>query len=115
MALTFTNPRFLRLMPYPSDIAKSIDTPIFHINGNNVEAVTFVAQLATNWCAKFKKDIVIDLVCYCCHGHNETNQPLFTQPCMYNTITKQEPTLKKYLQCLVEEGSFTQSNINEHQ
>ncbi|KAN0063906.1 2-oxoglutarate dehydrogenase E1 component [Thecaphora frezii] len=110
-----TNPRFSRLMPYPSDIAKSIDAPIFHINGNNVEAVTFVAQLATNWCAKFKKDILIDLVCYRCHGHNETDQPLFTKPHMYDTIAKQELTLKKYTQHLVEEGSFTQCDIDEHQ
>ncbi|KAN0066225.1 2-oxoglutarate dehydrogenase E1 component [Thecaphora frezii] len=110
-----TDLHFSCLMPYPSDIAKLIDVPIFHVNGNDVEAVTFVAQLATNWCTKFKKDVIIDLVCYHHHGHNETNQPLFTQPCMYDAITKQEPTLKKYMQHLVEEGSFTQSDIDEHQ
>ncbi|KAN0063644.1 2-oxoglutarate dehydrogenase E1 component [Thecaphora frezii] len=110
-----TDPCFSHSMPYPSDIAKSIDMPIFHINGDNVEAVAFVTQLATDWHAKFKKDVVIDLVCYCCHGHNKTDQPSFTQPCMYDAIAKQELTLKKYAQCLVQEGSFTQSNINKHQ
>ncbi|KAN0062338.1 2-oxoglutarate dehydrogenase E1 component [Thecaphora frezii] len=110
-----TNLHFLHLTPYPSDIAKSIDAPIFHINDDDNEAVTFVAQLAANWCTKFKKDIVTDLVCYHHHSHNETDQPLFTQPCMYDAIAKQEPMLKKYAQHLIKEGSFTQSDIDKHQ
>ncbi|PWN51095.1 putative KGD1-alpha-ketoglutarate dehydrogenase [Violaceomyces palustris] len=110
-----TDPRFSRSTPYPSDIAKSIDAPIFHVNGDDVEAVTFVSQLAADWRAKFKKDVVIDLVCYRRHGHNETDQPSFTQPRMYDAIAKQEPTLKQYTKRLVEEGSFTQSDIDEHQ
>ncbi|KAJ9474635.1 2-oxoglutarate dehydrogenase, mitochondrial [Pseudozyma hubeiensis] len=110
-----TDPRFARSTPYPSDIAKSIDAPIFHVNGDDVEAVTFVSQLAADWRATFKKDVVIDLVCYRRHGHNETDQPSFTQPRMYNAIAKQEPTLQKYSARLVEEGSFTKSDIEEHQ
>ncbi|KAN0063822.1 2-oxoglutarate dehydrogenase E1 component [Thecaphora frezii] len=110
-----TDLHFSCSMPYPLDNAKSIDAPIFHVNSDDVEAVAFVAQLAADWHAKFKKDIIIDLVCYRHHSHNETDQPLFTQPRMYDAIAKQEPTLKKYVQCLVEEGSFTQSDINKHQ
>ena len=109
-----TDPRFARSTPYPSDIAKSIDAPIFHVNGDDVEAVTFVCQLAADWRATFKKDVVIDLVCYRRHGHNETDQPSFTQPRMYEAISKQEPTLSQYSRRLVEEGSFTQKDIDEH-
>lgn len=109
-----TDPRFARSTPYPSDIAKSIDAPIFHVNGDDVEAVTFVSQLAADWRAKFKKDVVIDLVCYRRHGHNETDQPSFTQPRMYEAIKNQETTLTQYSRQLVEEGSFTQKDIDEH-
>lgn len=109
-----TDPRFARSTPYPSDIAKSIDAPIFHVNGDDVEAVTFVCQLASDWRATFKKDVVIDLVCYRRHGHNETDQPSFTQPRMYEAIAKQEPTLTQYSKQLVDEGSFTQNDIDEH-
>ncbi|MCO5554316.1 hypothetical protein L7F22_007845 [Adiantum nelumboides] len=109
-----TDPRFARSTPYPSDIAKSIDAPIFHVNGDDVEAVTFVHQLAADWRAKFKKDVVIDLVCYRRHGHNETDQPSFTQPRMYEAISNQETTLTQYSKQLVEEGSFTQKDIDEH-
>ncbi|PWN42865.1 putative KGD1-alpha-ketoglutarate dehydrogenase [Ceraceosorus guamensis] len=109
-----TDPRFARSTPYPSDIAKAIDAPIFHVNGDDVEAVTFVSQLAADWRAKFKKDVVIDLVCYRRHGHNETDQPSFTQPRMYEAIAKQQPTLTQYAEQLVKEGSFTEQDIEEH-
>lgn len=109
-----TDPRFARSTPYPSDIAKSIDAPIFHVNGDDVEAVNFVCQMAADWRAVFKKDVVIDLVCYRRHGHNETDQPSFTQPRMYEAINKQEPTLAQYSKRLVDEGSFTQKDIDEH-
>ncbi|UZJ53436.1 hypothetical protein CBS101457_002756 [Exobasidium rhododendri] len=109
-----TDPRFARSTPYPSDIAKSIDAPIFHVNGDDVEAVTFVCQLAADWRAKYKKDVVIDLVCYRRHGHNETDQPSFTQPRMYEAISKQETTVTQYAKRLVDEGSFTQKDIDEH-
>ncbi|VDC00190.1 unnamed protein product [Peniophora sp. CBMAI 1063] len=109
-----TDPRFARSTPYPSDIAKSIDAPILHVNGDNVEAVTFVCQLAADYRAKFKKDVVIDIVCYRRYGHNETDQPSFTQPRMYQAIEKQPTPLTKYSKFLVDRGTFTQKDIDEH-
>ncbi|KZT60346.1 2-oxoglutarate dehydrogenase, E1 component [Calocera cornea HHB12733] len=109
-----TDPRFARSTPYPSDIAKSIDAPIFHVNGDNVEAVTFVAQLAADWRAKYKKDVVIDVVCYRRYGHNETDQPSFTQPRMYKAIEKQPTTLTQYTKSLIDENTFSEKDIDEH-
>ena len=110
-----TDPRFARSTPYPSDIAKSIDAPIFHVNGDDVEAVNFVCDLAADWRAKFKKDVVIDLVCYRRHGHNETDQPSFTQPRMYEAIAQQETTLNQYADQLVKEGTFPKEEVDEHE
>lgn len=109
-----TDPRFARSTPYPSDIAKAIDAPIFHVNGDNVEAVNFVCQLAADYRAKWKKDVVIDIVCYRRHGHNETDQPSFTQPRMYKAIAKQPTPLTKYTKFLVGRGTFTEQEIEEH-
>ncbi|KAJ4493227.1 oxoglutarate dehydrogenase [Lentinula lateritia] len=109
-----TDPRFARSTPYPSDIAKSIDAPIFHVNGDNVEAVTFVCQLAADYRAKYKKDVVIDIVCYRRYGHNETDQPMFTQPRMYKAIEKQPTILTQYSKFLVGRGTFTEKDIEEH-
>lgn len=109
-----TDPRFSRSTMYPSDIAKAIDAPIFHVNGDDVEAVNFVCALAVDWRNKFKKDVLIDLVCYRRHGHNEIDQPSFTQPRMYAAISKQVPTLKQYAKQLVEEGSISQKEVDEH-
>ncbi|KAH7925936.1 2-oxoglutarate dehydrogenase, E1 component [Leucogyrophana mollusca] len=109
-----TDPRFARSTPYPSDIAKSIDAPIFHVNGDNAEAVTFVCQLAADYRAKFKRDVVIDIVCYRRHGHNESDQPSFTQPRMYKAIEKQPTPLTLYSKFLVGRGTFTEKDIEEH-
>ncbi|KZS99008.1 2-oxoglutarate dehydrogenase E1 component [Sistotremastrum niveocremeum HHB9708] len=109
-----TDPRFSRSTPYPSDIAKAIDAPIFHVNGDNVEAVTFVCQLAADWRAKYKKDVVIDIVCYRRYGHNETDQPSFTQPRMYKAIEKQPTPLTQYVKFLTERETFTEADIEEH-
>ncbi|PPR07689.1 hypothetical protein CVT24_003898 [Panaeolus cyanescens] len=109
-----TDPRFSRSTPYPSDIAKSIDAPIFHVNGDNVEAVNFVCQLAADYRAKYKKDVVIDIVCYRRYGHNETDQPSFTQPRMYEAIKKQPTPLTQYTKFLVGRGTFTEKDIEEH-
>ena len=109
-----TDPRFARSTPYCSDIAKSIEAPVLHVNGDDVEAVNFVHQLAADWRAEFKKDIVIDIVCYRKQGHNETDQPSFTQPFMYKKIAKQESQLKKYEGKLLQEKSFTKEDIDEH-
>ena len=109
-----TDPRFARSTPYPSDIAKSIDAPIFHVNGDDVEAVNFVCTLAADWRAKFKRDVVIDIVCYRRYGHNETDQPSFTQPTMYKAIQKQPTVLSIYTDQLIKEGTFTEKEIEEH-
>ena len=109
-----TDPRFSRSTPYPSDIAKSIDAPIFHVNGDNVEAVNFVCQLAADYRAKWKKDVVVDIVCYRRYGHNETDQPMFTQPRMYKAIEQQQTPLTHYTKFLVGRGTFTEQNIEEH-
>ena len=94
-----------------SDLAKTIDAPIFHVNGDNVEAVNFVCQLAADYSAKYKKDVVIDVVCYRRYGHNETHQPSFTQPRMYKAIEKQPTPLTQYIKFLVGRGTFTEKDI----
>ncbi|KAF9888024.1 2-oxoglutarate dehydrogenase E1 component [Aspergillus nanangensis] len=109
-----TDPRFARSTPYCSDIAKSIDAPVFHVNGDDVEAVNYVCQVAADWRAEFKSDVVIDIVCYRKQGHNETDQPSFTQPLMYKRIAEQKNQLDKYVEKLIAEGSFTQADIDEH-
>jgi 2-oxoglutarate dehydrogenase E1 component len=109
-----TDPRFARSTPYCSDIAKAIDAPIFHVNGDDVEAVTFICQLAADWRAKFKRDVVVDIVCYRRQGHNETDQPSFTQPLMYKRIAEKTHQLDQYVAKLIQEGSFTKEDIEEH-
>lgn len=109
-----TNPAQGRSTPYPSDIAKSIDAPIFHVNGDDAEAVTFVCQLAADWRAKFRKDVVIDIVCYRRHGHNEGDQPSFTQPKMYDVIKTKPTTLEVYTKSLVTEQTFTDKETEKH-
>lgn len=109
-----TDPRFARSTPYCSDIAKSIDAPVFHVNAEDTEAVNFVCQLAADWRAAFKRDVVVDIVCYRKYGHNETDQPSFTQPLMYRKIAEKEPVLTKYVQQLLDEGTFTKADIEEH-
>ncbi|CAG8545535.1 11102_t:CDS:2, partial [Dentiscutata erythropus] len=109
-----TDPRFARSTPYCSDLAKVVNAPIFHVNGDDVEAVNFVCQLAAEWRQTFKKDFVIDIVCYRKHGHNEVDQPSFTQPRMYKQIAKQTPILEKYVQRLSKEGTFSMEDIQKH-
>ncbi len=102
-----TDPRFARSTPYCSDLAKTIAAPILHVNGDDIEAVVHACQLAVEWRSIFKTDFVIDLVCYRRHGHNEMDQPLFTQPRMYNAIAKQPTCLALYGERLVREGTLT--------
>jgi 2-oxoglutarate dehydrogenase E1 component len=101
-----TNPRQSRSSPYATDLAKFIDAPILHVNGDNPEAVVFVCKLAAEWRQKWKKDIVIDIICYRRHGHNELDQPRFTQPKMYKAIDKHPTTFKSYTECLIKDGVF---------
>ena len=109
-----TDPRFARSTPYCSDIAKAIDAPVFHVNGDDVEALNFVCQMAADWRAEFKKDVVVDIVCYRKQGHNETDQPSFTQPLMYKRIAEHEPALKIYEDRLLKDKTFTREDIDEH-
>ncbi|KAI5958364.1 KGD1 [Candida theae] len=109
-----TDPRFARSTLYPSDIAKSINAPIFHVNADDVEACTFVFNLAAEWRAKYHTDCIIDLVGYRKHGHNETDQPSFTQPIMYQEIAKKKSVIDIYTNQLIEEGTFTREDIDEH-
>lgn len=109
-----TDPRFARSTPYCTDIAKAIDAPVFHVNGDDVEAVNFVCQLAADWRAEFKKDCVIDIVCYRKQGHNETDQPSFTQPLMYKHIENQATQLDKYVDKLLKDQTFTKDDVDEH-
>ncbi|OAA36976.1 2-oxoglutarate dehydrogenase E1 component [Beauveria brongniartii RCEF 3172] len=109
-----TDPRFARSTAYCTDIAKAIDAPVFHVNADDVEAVNFVCQLAADWRAEFQHDVVIDLICYRKHGHNETDQPSFTQPLMYKRINSQVPQIDVYVDKLLKEGTFTKEDIDEH-
>lgn len=109
-----TDPRFARSTLYPSDIAKSINAPIFHVNADDVEALTFLFNLAADWRATFHSDVIIDVVGYRKHGHNETDQPSFTQPLMYKKIAEKKSALDYYSTKLIEEGTFTKEDIDEH-
>lgn len=104
------NPSDSRSSRYASDLAKAIDAPIFHVNGDDVESVVKIAEIATNYRQKFKKDIVIDLICYRRYGHNEGDEPMYTQPIMYTKI-KTHPTLEKlYSAQLIQEGVISESD-----
>jgi len=103
-----TMPAHSRSSPYPSDIAKGIAAPIFHVNGDDPEAVVHVARIATEFRQEFKRDVVIDMFCYRRHGHNEGDEPMFTQPMMYKTIAKHPTTLTLYGQQLVKDGTLTE-------
>ena len=92
-----TAPHFSRSSPYPTDIALMVEAPIFHVNGDNPEAVVHAAKVATEFRQKFHKDVVIDIFCYRRFGHNEGDEPMFTNPLMYNKIKKQKTSLALYL------------------
>ncbi len=99
-----TSPKFARKSPYPSDVAKGVQAPILHVNGDDPEAVTFACKLAVEYRQKFKRDIVIDMWCYRRFGHNEGDEPMFTQPLMYSEIRKHPKVSKVYADRLVAEG-----------
>jgi 2-oxoglutarate dehydrogenase E1 component len=108
-----TNPRFSRSSPYPSDVAKMIEAPIFHVNGDDPEAVVYAAKVATEFRMKFQKPVVIDMFCYRRFGHNEGDEPAFTQPLMYRKIRAHETTLNIYSRKLVEEGHISEQEVEK--
>ena len=99
-----TSPQFARSSPYPSDVAKIVQAPILHVNGDDPEAVTFACKLAVEYRQKFNRDIVIDMWCYRRFGHNEGDEPSFTQPLMYAAIREHPPISAIYADRLLREG-----------
>jgi 2-oxoglutarate dehydrogenase E1 component len=108
-----TYPRYSRSSPYPSDVAKMIEAPIFHVNGDDPEAVVFAAKVATEFRQKFHKPVVIDMFCYRRFGHNEGDEPAFTQPLMYQKIRSHPSTLELYTKKLVAEGVVTEGEVDK--
>jgi 2-oxoglutarate dehydrogenase E1 component len=108
-----TTPSYARSGPYPSDVAKIIQAPIFHVNGDDPEAVVHVARLATEFRYRFKKDVVVDMFCYRRHGHNEADEPAFTQPIMYRTIANHPTTRQIYAQRLIDEGVLSEAEAEQ--
>ena len=104
-----TNPAASRSTPYPTDIAKGLQAPIFHVNGDDPVAVCRVADLAAHFRQKFKKDVVIDMFCYRRHGHNEGDEPMFTQPIMYKAIKDHLPTREILRNELIQDGAMTEA------
>ncbi len=108
-----TDPRFGRSSPYPSDIAKMVEAPILHANGDDPEAVVYAAKVATEFRQKFHKPVVVDMFCYRRFGHNEGDEPSFTQPLMYKAIGAHPTTLEIYGKKLTEEGLVTAEEIDQ--
>ncbi|MCH7829853.1 MAG: 2-oxoglutarate dehydrogenase E1 component [Proteobacteria bacterium] len=115
IGFTTSRPSDARSTDYCSDVAKMIEAPIFHVNGDDPEAVIFVTRLALNYRQKFRKDVVIDLVCYRRHGHNEADEPAATQPIMYGQIRSQKTTRQLYAQRLIDNGVTTAARVAELQ
>ena len=108
-----TYPRYSRSSPYPSDVAKMIEALIFHVNGDDPEAVVFAAKVATEYRQKFQRPVVIDMFCYRRFGHNEGDEPSFTQPLMYKKIRAHQTTLEIYGKKLVGEGVVTEGEVEK--
>jgi len=108
-----TYPRYSRSSPYPSDVAKMIEAPILHVNGDDPEAVVYCAKVAIEFRQKFQKPVVIDMFCYRRFGHNEGDEPGFTQPLMYKAIRAHPTTLEIYSKKLVSEGVVTEGEVEK--
>jgi 2-oxoglutarate dehydrogenase E1 component len=107
-----TSPRFSRFTPYPSDVAKMVQAPIFHVNGDDPEAVYYVCKLAAEFRHTFKRDVVVDVFCYRKYGHNEADEPMFTQPLMYKAIAKHKLPAEIYAEKLIADGTVTKEDVD---
>ncbi len=107
-----TSPKYSRFTPYPTDVAKSVQAPIFHVNGDDPEAVAYVCRLAAEFRQEFKRDAVVDIFCYRKYGHNESDEPMFTQPIMYREISKKPLPAHIYSDRLVKNGTLTQDEVD---
>ncbi len=108
-----TAPSFSRTSPYPTDIALMVEAPIFHVNGDDPEAVVHAAKIATEFRMKFHRDVVIDIFCYRRFGHNEGDEPMFTNPLMYKEIKTHKTTLQLYTDRLVKDGLIPEGEIED--
>ena len=108
-----TAPHFSRSSPYPTDIALMVEAPIFHVNGDDPEAVVHAARVATEFRQEFGRDVVIDMFCYRRFGHNEGDEPMFTNPAMYKTIKRHKTTLQLYTERLVADGLIPEGEIDD--
>lgn len=113
VGFTTSNAHDTRSSIYCTDVAKMIQAPVFHVNSDNPEAVTFLAQLAMEYRTKFNKNIVIDLVCYRLHGHNEADEPRATQPMMYKKIDELKSPRERYGARLIEQGVCDQATVDK--
>lgn len=108
-----TAPHFSRSSPYPTDIALMVEAPIFHVNGDDPEAVVHAARVATEFRQKFGRDVVLDIFCYRRFGHNEGDEPMFTNPVMYQRIKTHKTTLQLYTERLVKDGLIPEGEIED--
>jgi len=108
-----TNPSDACPSEYCTDVARAAGAPVFHVNGDDPDAVCRVFEIAVEWRQKFNKDVVVDIVCYRRFGHNEVDQPAFTQPLMYQAISKHPKTLSIYSQKLIQEGLITAPQFDQ--
>ncbi|MDR3498516.1 MAG: 2-oxoglutarate dehydrogenase E1 component [Parvibaculum sp.] len=106
-----TSPIFSRSSPYPSDVAKMVQAPIFHVNGDDPEAVVHATKIATEFRQRFNKPVVVDMFCYRRFGHNESDEPSFTQPLMYKKIRGHPTTLEIYSERIVKSGLLTAEQV----
>jgi len=109
-----TSPRFARSSPHPSDVAKMVDSPIIHANGDDPESVVYAARIAAEFRLEFNRDVVVDLVCYRRFGHNEGDEPSFTQPLMYKKIRSHPSAVKVYGNKLINEKIISSEDLSNH-